>query len=190
MMSVDQQENVSYKDFVLPGRETARLDLVTDWSDRVVLITGASSGIGRGLALELARRGARLGLLARRADELNRIVSEIEASDGIALPLPADITDVDAVSKAVAELREALGPIGGSKAADKLSAADVAKVINVNVIGVANSTTAVIPEMVTRGQGQLVIISSLAAYRGLPKSAAYCASKAAVSAFAESLRVD
>jgi len=169
------------------------------WSDKVVLITGASSGIGRGLALELARRGARLGLLARRADELNRIVSEIEASDGIAIPLPSDVTDVDAVSKAVAELREALGPIdvlianagiGGSKGADKLSAADVAKVINVNVIGVANSTTAVIPEMVARGQGQLVIISSLAAYRGLPKSAAYCASKAAVSAFAESLRVD
>jgi short-subunit dehydrogenase len=63
-------------------------------------------------------------------------------------------------------------------------------VINVNVIGAANSVSAVVPEMVKRGRGHLVVISSLAAYRGLPKSAAYCASKAAVSAFFESLRLD
>src|SRR6185436_4767375 len=66
----------------------------------------------------------------------------------------------------------------------------IAGVINVNVIGAANSAAAVIPGMVARGSGQLVIISSLAAYRGLPRSAAYCASKAAVSAFFESLRLD
>src|SRR5206468_9815616 len=65
-----------------------------------------------------------------------------------------------------------------------------AAVVNVNVIGVANSVAAVLPEMVTRGSGQLVAISSLAAYRGLPKSAAYCASKAGVSAMFESLRLD
>ena len=62
--------------------------------------------------------------------------------------------------------------------------------INVNVIGAANSVAAVLPEMVARGNGQLVAISSLAAYRGLPKSAAYCASKAGVSAMFESLRLD
>ena len=62
--------------------------------------------------------------------------------------------------------------------------------INVNVIGAANSVAAVLPQMVAARQGQLVVISSLAAYRGLPKSAAYCASKAAVSAFFESLRLD
>ena len=67
---------------------------------------------------------------------------------------------------------------------------EVAEVININVIGAANSATAVVPEMVARGQGHLVVISSLAAYRGLPKSAAYCASKAAVSAFFESFRLD
>ena len=170
-----------------------------DWSNKTVLITGASSGIGRGLAIEFSRRGAAVGLLARRAEELNVIVKEIATAGGRAIALPADVTDVDAVSKAAAELRTEFGPIdvlianagiGGSKAAAQLTAADVTKVINVNVIGVVNSTTAVIPEMVARREGQLVVISSLAAYRGLPKSAAYCASKAAVSAFAESLRVD
>jgi short-subunit dehydrogenase len=172
---------------------------VTYWTSKVVLITGASSGIGRGLAIELAKRGARVGLLARRADQLNQIVAEIAAAGAAAIALPADVTDVEAVSKAADQLRAEFGPIdvlianagiGGSKAADKLNAGDVARIINVNVLGVANSTTTVIPQMIARAQGQLVIISSLAAYRGLPKSAAYCASKAAVSAFAESLRVD
>ena len=170
-----------------------------DWSNKVVLITGASSGIGRGLAIELAKRGAAVGLLARRAEELAEIVKEIEATGGRAIALPADVTDVDAVSKAADQLRAEFGPIevlianagiGGSKSAAQLSAVDVTKIINVNVVGVVNSATTVIPEMVARRQGQIVFISSLAAYRGLPKSAAYCASKAAVSAFAESLRVD
>ena len=170
-----------------------------DWSNKVVLITGASSGIGRGLAIELAKRGAAVGLLARRAEELAGTVKEIEATGGRAIALPADVTDVDAVSKAADQLRAEFGPIdvlianagiGGSKPAAQLSAVDVTKIINVNVVGVVNSATTVIPEMVARRQGQIVFISSLAAYRGLPKSAAYCASKAAVSAFAESLRVD
>jgi len=80
--------------------------------------------------------------------------------------------------------------IGPTRDAAKIDAAEIANVINVNVIGAANSAAAVVPAMVKRGSGQLVIISSLAAYRGLPKSAAYCASKAAVSAFFESLRLD
>ena len=66
----------------------------------------------------------------------------------------------------------------------------VANVINVNLLGAVNSVAAVLPEMTERGSGQLVAISSLAAYRGLPKSAAYCASKAGLSCFFESLRVD
>jgi short-subunit dehydrogenase len=170
-----------------------------DWSNKVVLITGASSGLGRGFAIELAKRGAAVGLLARRADELAEIVKQIEANGGRAHALPADVTDAKAVHDAVDRLRAHFGPvdvlianagIGGSKDAAELGAEDVSKVINVNVIGAANSATAVLPEMVKRGQGRLVAISSLAAYRGLPKSAAYCASKAAVSAFFESLRVD
>lgn len=80
--------------------------------------------------------------------------------------------------------------IGVTNPGSQFDPAKLAAVINVNVTGVANSVAAVLPEMVARGGGQLVAISSLAAYRGLPKSAAYCASKAGVSAMFESLRLD
>src|SRR3989441_4377933 len=170
-----------------------------DWSNKIVLVTGASSGIGRGLAVELARRGAAVGLLARRGEVLKEIVNEIEAAGGRGLALPADVTDATAVRGASDELSAKFGPIdvlfanagvGATTHAKDLDAKQVAGVVNVNIIGVVNSVTAVIPGMVERGRGQLVAISSLAAYRGLPKSAAYCASKAAVSAFFESLRLD
>ncbi len=170
-----------------------------DWSKKVVLITGASSGIGRELALELARRGATIGLLARRAEALREMLSEIEASGGRGLVLPADVTDANALGRAANELREKFGAIdvmianagrGETTDAIDLDPEDVANLIDINVNGAVNSVVAVLPEMVKRGSGQLVAISSLSAYRGLRKSAAYCASKAAVSAFFESVRID
>lgn len=169
------------------------------WQDKTVMITGASSGIGYGLALELSRRGAKLGLIARRAEKLAELVREIEATNGKAIALPADVMDVNSLVAAATQLRSAFGPIdvlianagvGATVDGAELKGSTVAGVINVNVLGAANSVEAVVPEMVQRGSGQLVVISSLAAYRGLPKSAAYCASKAAVSAFFESLRLD
>jgi short-subunit dehydrogenase len=172
---------------------------VNSFQDKVVMITGASSGIGRALALEIASRGAKLGLVARRVQVIEEGVRDIEAAGGKAMSLPADVQDVNSISAAANTLRARLGPIdvlianagiGPTRDAADFSAEEVSDVINVNVIGVSNSVAAVIPEMVGRGSGQLVAISSLAAYRGLPKSAAYCASKAAVSAFFESLRLD
>jgi short-subunit dehydrogenase len=170
-----------------------------DWQDKVVMITGASSGIGRGLALELGVRGAKLGLLARRMEALHEIVRETESLGSKALALPADVQNADSVRLAADRLRHEFGPIellvanagiGAGTDAAEIRTSEVATVININVIGAANSVAAVIPDMVAQGRGQLVAISSLAAYRGLPKSAAYCASKAAVSAFFESLRLD
>ena len=172
---------------------------VSYWQDKVVMVTGASSGIGRGVAVELARRGARLGLVARRIETLQEIVSEIESLGAQALSWPGDVQDANAVRAAADRFREEFGGIdvlianagiGSTNDAAELRAEEVAGVINVNVIGASNSVAAVVPEMVAKGRGQLVVISSLAAYRGLPKSAAYCASKAAVSAFFESLRLD
>lgn len=169
------------------------------WQDKTVMITGASSGIGRGLALELGRRGAKLGLVARRADLLDEIVAEVEAGGSKALALPASVEDAGAMRAAAERLRTELGAIdvmianagvGTTSDAAELDASEVARIFGVNVIGAASSVAAVLPEMVKRGSGQIVAISSLAAYRGLPKSASYGASKAAVSAFFESLRLD
>ena len=163
------------------------------------MITGASSGIGRGLALDLSRRGARLGLVARRAAALDEIVGEISSRNGKALALATDVQDATALRGAADRIRAEFGRIdvlianagiGLTADAAEMQPADLARVLNVNVIGAANSVAAVVPEMVAHGSGHLVVISSLAAYRGLPKSAAYCASKAAVSAFFESVRLD
>jgi len=170
-----------------------------DWSNQIVLITGASSGIGGALAVELGRRGAALGLFARRADELMKVAEEIERGGGKALVLPGDVRQSSEIENAASRLREQWGRIdvlvansgvGIITPASELRADTVANVISVNTIGVVNSVAAVLPDMLARQRGHLVAISSLAAFRGLPKSAAYSASKAAVSTFFESLRVD
>ena len=171
-----------------------------EWSNQVVLITGASSGIGRELAFELARRGAKLGLVARRAELLHEIISEMEPSSRAnAIALPADVQSAQSMRATAECLIEQFGRvdvlianagIGVTNPGAEFDADKLASVINVNLIGAANSVAAVLPEMVTRRAGHLVAISSLAAYRGLPKSAAYCASKAGVSAMFESLRLD
>jgi short-subunit dehydrogenase len=170
------------------------------WQNKVVLITGASSGIGRGLAIELARRGAAVGLIARREDMLAEIVKQISSGNGKAFALPADVNEAGSLKVQVDRFVIQAGPIdvlianagigGGVMHATQLNPERISSVINVNVLGAVNSVAAVLPAMAARGRGQLVAISSLSGYRGLPKSAAYCASKAAVSCFFESLRID
>lgn len=171
-----------------------------NWTDKVVFITGASSGIGSELALQLAAKGATLGLLARRREMLGELAAEVEKNGGRAHPFAADVTDKNSVFAAAEELRKEFGKIdvlianagiaGGAIHAQNLQPENFAQVMNVNLIGAVNSVAAVLPQMLERKNGQLVAISSLAAYRGLPKSAAYCASKAAMTALFESLRVD
>ena len=108
-----------------------------DWSQKVVFITGASSGIGRALAIELGRRGASLGLLARRAETLSEIQREVEDAGGRAFALPADVKDADAVRAAASQLREKFGRvdvlvanagIGATTDARSLEAKEVADV--------------------------------------------------------------
>jgi len=172
---------------------------LTYWTNKVVFLTGASSGIGKGLAVEVGKQGAKLGLVARRAAELAELVNELETKGTQAIALPADVQDANALREAADQLRLRFGPIdilvanagvGATSPSTVLQPDQVARVVNINLIGAANSVAAVLPEMVSRGSGHLVAISSLAAYRGLPKSAAYCGSKAGVSAFFESLRLD
>jgi NAD(P)-dependent dehydrogenase (short-subunit alcohol dehydrogenase family) len=170
-----------------------------DWKDKVVFLTGASSGIGEALALDLAKRGAVLGLLARRGELLLRLAEKCDARGGRARVFACDVTDEDAVADAADSLRNEFGRIdilicnagiGGPRHAKDLTTADVRKVFEVNFIGAVNAVTAVLPEMVRHGSGQIVAISSLAGFRGLPRSASYSASKGAMTNFFESLRLD
>ena len=170
------------------------------WKDKVVFLTGASSGIGEGLALEIAGHGAIVGLLARREDLLKELAEKCEQKVGIARYFAVDVVDAEAVAGAAKTLRDEFGKIdilianagigGNNKETRELQPVAVKKVIDINLIGAVNSVAAVLPAMLERGSGQLVAISSLAGFRGLPKSAAYSASKAGMTAFFESVRLD
>ena len=170
------------------------------WNDKVVFLTGASSGIGEALALAIAKRGAPLGLLARREELLKEIAYKCEENGGRARYYAVDVTDAQAVAKAAESLRNEFGRIdilianagiGGNNAETRnLNPKAVAKVININLLGAVNAVGAVLPEMLENKSGQLVAVSSLAGFRGLPKSAAYSASKAGMTAFFESVRLD
>lgn len=171
-----------------------------DWKHRSVFLTGASSGIGEALALAMAEKGASLGLVARRADLLEDLAERCIARGGNAIALAADVTDPDAVANASARARAEFGKIdimianagiGGNNEETRSYQPDaVKKVIDINLLGSVNAVHAVLPDMIERGDGQLVAISSLAGFRGLPKSAAYSASKAGMTAFFESVRLD
>ena len=173
---------------------------MTFWRDKVIFLTGASSGIGEGLAIELSKRGAILGLLARRESLLRDLVAKCERHGTAAREFPCDITDEIAVADAAQKLRNEFGKIdilianagiGGKPNNTKdLKPADFRRVIDTNLVGAVNSVSAVLPQMVESGSGQLVAISSLAGFRGLPNSAAYSASKAGMTAFFESTRLD
>ena len=171
-----------------------------DWKGKTVLLTGASSGIGEGLAVALARRGAIIGLIARRREMLEDLAVRCEAAGGIARVLACDVTDAEAIAAAASKFREEFGKIdiliakagiGGND--DRTRSYDpesVKKVIDINLLGAVNAVYAVVPDMIVRHSGHLVAISSLAGFRGLPKSAAYSASKAGMTAFFESVRLD
>ncbi len=171
-----------------------------DWKNRVVFLTGASSGIGEGLAIALAARGAIVGLLARRAEFLSEIASKCENAGGKARIFPCDVTDTISVQAAADDLRREFGRIdvmianagvGGSDSAVREFQPDpVKRLIEINLFGAINAVYAVLPQMLEQGSGQIVGVSSLAGFRGLPKSAAYSASKAGMTNYFESLRLD
>jgi len=171
-----------------------------DWKDRRVFLTGASSGIGEGLALDLASRGAVLGLVARRKEMLGDLAARCEAAGGSARGYPVDVTDTEGLRHAAADFRGEFDHIdimianagisGGNVECRAFKPDAVKKVIDTNLMGAVNAVAAVLPEMLDRGSGHLVAISSLAGFRGLPKSAAYSASKAAMTAYFESVRLD
>ncbi len=159
----------------------------------VVWITGASSGIGEALARELAGRGARVAITARRADRLDAI-----AGDRM-LAVPADVIDVDAMRAAAARVEEELGPIdlavlnAGTWRQMDVTAWDTElfrRHVETNLMGMVHGIDAVLPGMRRRRGGVIAGVSSVAGYRGWPSSQAYGSTKAAEINLLESLRID
>lgn len=165
---------------------------------QVVVVTGASSGIGVELAKQIAAEGAKVGLIARRAELLQELQKTIAGSGGTALALATDVGNREQVEAAFRTIHEQLGPvdlvianagIGRPTHHSPVNMADVEDTIRINLMGVIYSLSAALPTMLARKSGHLVGISSLAAYRGLPGESAYCASKAAVNTYLDGLRI-
>lgn len=163
------------------------------------LVTGASSGLGRGLALWFAKRGTRVFAAARRGDQLQSLAEEARAAGGTVEPVEMDVARTDETIARIQQLDADCGGldllvanagVGLDTNARRFDWERAKKVIEVNVNGTAATLTAVLPKMVERKRGHLVGVSSLAAFRGMPKNAAYSGSKAFLYIFMESLRVD
>ena len=164
-----------------------------------VLITGASSGLGREMARQLAQRGWRVAITGRREVELEATARQVEAKGGECLVLVGSVTEPETVKGHYAAIKERWGGldwailnagIGDSTAARNLRAEEYQRIFATNVGGALNWLEAVLPDMVEAGHGTIAGISSLAAWRGLPKAGAYSASKAALATLLESTRVD
>lgn len=165
----------------------------------VAFVTGASSGIGAGLAKRYGASGYAVGLAARRVDRLEEVAQEIRAAGGRALVCPCDVGDREAVHTAVRATVDAFGPIdllvanaGVSELtpARGLDGAQVARLTDVNFLGAVYAAEEVLPSMLKRDAGRLVALGSVAGYGGIPGTAAYSATKGALHNFFESLRLD
>ena len=162
-------------------------------------ITGASSGIGRALALALARQGATVVVTARRADELQALAVEAAGLPGRVHVEAGDVADAARMEAIVAAAEAAIGPIEIAVLnagiylpvqGEAFDAGAFRKCVDVNVMGAVHGLAAVLPRMVARGRGRVAIMGSLAGYGGVPASAAYGATKAALINLAASLRLD
>lgn len=163
------------------------------WS--VVWITGASSGIGRELALRLARDGSTVAVSARSADKL----AELAATNPLIRVFPLDVTDAAATDATVAGIEAQLGPIDlavlnagtwDRMGAGDFSAARAEASMRVNYLGHINGVEALAKRFIARRAGHLAIVASVAGYRGMPQAAAYAPSKAAAISLAEVLKPD
>jgi short-subunit dehydrogenase len=163
-----------------------------------IVITGASSGLGAYLARELSRRGAAVGLLARRAEKLEALAEEIRASGGKAAWAEADVTDPDGLHGALDALETELGPVdvlvanagyGHPEAPHKFKPGRSQAMYDVNLFGLLHAVDWALPRFLERQGGHIVGVASVASYLGMPNSFSYCGSKAAMRVHLQSLRL-
>src|SRR3989441_6996336 len=165
----------------------------------VVVITGASAGVGRATVRAFARQGADIGLLARGVDGLEAARREVEAAGGRAIAIPTDVADADRVEAAADRIERELGPIdiwvnnamvSVFSPVKELTPDEVRRVTEVTYLGVVYGTLAALKRMLPRNRGSIVQVGSALAYRGIPLQAAYCGAKHAIQGFTESLRCE
>jgi NAD(P)-dependent dehydrogenase (short-subunit alcohol dehydrogenase family) len=165
----------------------------------VVVITGASAGVGRATAHRFARDGARIALLARGSDGLEAAAEEVRRLGGEALPIPLDVSDADAVEAAAERVEQQLGPIGiwinDAMATifapvHDIRPAEFRRATEVTYLGTVYGTMAALKRMRERNRGTIVQVGSALAYRAIPLQAPYCGAKFAIRGFTDALRVE
>jgi NAD(P)-dependent dehydrogenase (short-subunit alcohol dehydrogenase family) len=165
----------------------------------VVVVTGASAGVGRATVRRFAADGASIGLIARGQERLEAAAQEVEAAGGRALVLPLDVTDPRAVEAAADQVEEKLGPIDiwvnnamvtVYAPVARLTPDEYQRVTEVTYLGSVWGTMAALRRMLPRDRGTIVQVGSALAYRGIPLQAAYCGAKHALEGFLDSLRTE
>jgi NAD(P)-dependent dehydrogenase (short-subunit alcohol dehydrogenase family) len=168
-------------------------------SPEVVVITGASAGVGRATAREFATHGCKVALLARGRAGLEAAAREVEQLGGEALTIPVDVADYDAVERAAEQVAEQFGSIdiwvnnafaGIFSRFMDMSVEEYRRVTDVTYFGQVHGTRAALKHMLPRDSGTIVLVGSALAYRGIPLQSAYCAAKHAIQGFQDSLRVE
>jgi short-subunit dehydrogenase len=165
---------------------------------RSILITGGSSGVGKALALAYAREGVSLRLGGRDAGRLAAVTAVCQAEGAAVDATSIDVTDADGMARWIAECDDrqpldlvvANAGVSAGTGGTGESAEQIRRIFRVNVDGVLNTVLPIVPRMIARRRGQIAIMSSLAAFRGMPGAPAYSAGKAAVKVFGEALRGD
>ncbi|WP_034299286.1 SDR family oxidoreductase [Herbaspirillum sp. RV1423] len=166
---------------------------------KVALVTGASSGIGAATAKKLASEGVRVGLAARRLDRLQSLAEEIKAAGGEAIAIKMDVTDQESVNRGVQRLVQQYGTIDISfNNAGLMPISDIAslkvnewhQMVDVNIKGLLNTVAAVLPVMQEKKSGHIINTSSIAGRKTFSGLGVYCATKHAVAAFSDILRME
>jgi NADP-dependent 3-hydroxy acid dehydrogenase YdfG len=165
----------------------------------VVAITGASAGLGRAIAHAYAKRGAKVGLMARNPEALATAKQECENLGGRAIFIPTDVSDAEAVERAATQIEQELGPIdiwvndamvSVFSPVKEMEASDYKRVTDVLYLGFVHGTLSALRRMLPRDRGTIIQIGSALAYRSIPLQSAYCACKHAINGFTDSLRCE